>query len=240
MRRSGLTVAAVFVVVVSGGCAGHAPVSLQGYSGTAIVSDDGRTLIVGPYGLECGGTVSVVARESRARVDLFLQYVPGGSACVPGEGAMAMVPEQRIRLHAPLGHRKLADGQTGKATPWLSARLVLRPRLIPVGYLSGGLLPWISSSLYAGGVRPAACMQIYRVRNFRALSGADEFAIIQSAAGLQLQPSGGWKPIRVRGHPGQAAPGMITWREQGLTDLISTGAGWTTSKLIAIANSAPA
>lgn len=165
MRRGALIVAAGCLVAVSSGCAGQQQVSLQGYSGTAIVSAGGRMLIVGPYGLAWGATVTAVARESRARVALFLQYVSGGSTCGPGEGAMGLMPAQRILLRAPLGHRKLVDGETGTATPWLSARLILRPRLIPVGYWSTGLLPWMSSSLYTGGVRSAARMQIYQVRS---------------------------------------------------------------------------
>ena len=68
---------------------------------------------------------------------------------------------------------------------------------------------------------------------------AGEFAIIQSAAGLQLHHPGGWTPIRVRGRPGRAAAGVITWREQELTDSISASGGLTASELAAIADSAP-
>jgi hypothetical protein len=175
-----------------------------------------------------------VARESRARVALFVRYAAGGHPCRPGEGAVGLVPAQHISLRAPLGHRKLVDGATGTATAWISARLILRPRSIPAGYRSRGLMPWLSSSLYPRGVRSAACMQTYQLEN-----GPDEFAIIQSAAGLQLHHPGGWTPIRVRGHPGRAAAGVITWREQGLTDSISASGGLTTSELVAIADSAP-
>ena len=234
MFRGALIVGAGSLVTVLAGCAGQQPALLQGYAGTAIVSSDGRTLIVGPYGLQCGDTVTVVAQENRAKVSLFVQYMPGGPACFPGEGAMAMVPEQHIQLRAALAHRKLVDGKTGTATQWLSARLVLRPRFIPAGFRSTGLLPWMSSSLYPDGVRSAACMQIYHLRN-----RVQEFEIIQSAAGLQLQHRGGWKPIRVRGQPGQAAAGVITWREEGLTNFMSASEGLTTAQLIAIADSAP-
>lgn len=46
-----------------------------------------------------------------------------------------------------------------------------------------------------------------------------------AAFGLHLQHRGDWKPVWVRGHPGQAAAGMITWHEQGLTDLTSAIGG---------------
>jgi hypothetical protein len=240
MRCGALIVAAGCLVAVSGGCAGQQQVSLhqqqvllQGYSGSAIVSADGRTITVGDF----GSYATAVTRESATKVALFLQEVTSaGTSCssCPHEGSFFLVSAQNIRLREPLGSRKLVDGATGRAIAWMSARLVLRPRLIPAGYRSTGLLPWMSSSLYMGGVRSAACMQIYQLQN-----AAEEFEIIQSAAGLQLQYRGDWKPIWVRGHPGRAAAGMITWREHGLTDLISAS-GLTTSQLIAIANSAPA
>jgi hypothetical protein len=164
------------------------------------------------------------------------EVTSAGTSCssCPHDGALALVTAQRIRLREPLSNRKLVDGATGRATAWISARLILRPRLIPAGYRSTGLLPWMSSGLYAGGVRSAACMQIYELQ-----TGAEEFEIIQSAGGLQLQHDGEWKPIWVRGHPARAAAGMITWREQRVTELISAS-GLTTAQLIEIANSAPA
>jgi hypothetical protein len=144
-----------------------------------------------------------------------------------------MVLAQRIQLRAPLGRRELVDGATGAATPWLSARLVLRPRFIPAGYRSSVLLPWMPSALYSRGIKSAACSQRYWARK-----GPGVIDIIQSSDGLQLQQGGSWAPIRVRGLPAQAAPGVITWREQGLTDAIVAGPGLTTSQLVAIADSA--
>lgn len=233
MRRDALIVAAGCVVAVLGGCASQQQVVLQGYGGSAIVSADGRTITVGDF----AAYATAVARVSATKVALFLQEVTSaGTPCssCPHDGAVALVSAQNIRLHEPLGSRKLVDGATGRAIAWMSARLILRPGFIPAGYRPAGLLPWMNSSLYTGGVRSAACMQIYQSQN-----AADEFEIIQSAAGLQLQYRGGWRPIWVRGHPGRAAADMITWRERGLTDLISAS-GLTTSQLMAIANSAPA
>jgi len=222
---------AVFAVVGPG----HHPVvtrplvTYQGYSGSAIVSADGRTLVVGPYGLECGSTVTVVAREGVAKVGLFLQYTPARQ-CNPGEGAMAQVTAQRIRLHTPLGDRNLVDGETGTAIAYLSAGLILRPTSIPAGFRQIGLLPWMSASLDPRGARSAACTQIYQARN-----GLNEFEILQSAAGLQL-PGSSWVPITVRGFPGRATADVISWHEHGLNDAIWGPFG--TSELVAIADSA--
>jgi hypothetical protein len=207
-------------------------VTYQGYSGTAIVSADGRVLTIGPYGQRCGATVTAVARESRAQVALFLQYATGPT-CGPGEGSMAIVPAQRIRLRASLGHRKLVNGATRTATPSLSAKLILQPRFIPAGFRSRGPMPWMGGDLYARDGQSAACTQTYK-----ALHGPDEFSIVQSSAGLQL-PYSGWTPIRVRGLPGRAVRGVITWREQGLTDAILGSLDMTTAQLVAIADSAP-
>jgi hypothetical protein len=234
MRCGALTVAAGCLVAVSGGCAGqlHQQVLLQGYSLSAIVSANGRTITVGDF----GSYATAVTRESATKVALFLQETWADTSCssCPHDGSFSLVSAQNIRLREPLGSRKLVDGATGRAIAWMSARLVLRPRLIPAGYRSTGLLPWMSSSLYMGGIRSAACMQIYQLQN-----AAEEFEIIQSAAGLQPLYRGDCKPIWVRGRRGRAAAGMITWREHGLTDLISAS-GLTTSQLIAIANGAPA
>jgi hypothetical protein len=54
------------VAAVCAGCsiAGGGSVSRQGYSGSAIVSADGRVLTAGPYALSCPATVTVLARES--------------------------------------------------------------------------------------------------------------------------------------------------------------------------------
>ncbi|HSR86038.1 MAG TPA: hypothetical protein VLM11_17825 [Streptosporangiaceae bacterium] len=87
---------------------------------------------------------------------------------------------------------------------------------------------------YPHGPQSAACTQTYHAR-----TGSDYLDNIQGATGLQLQHTGGWTPIRVRGLPGRAAVGVITWREQGLTDAILAGGGMTTGQLVAIADSAP-
>jgi hypothetical protein len=93
----------------------------------------------------------------------------------------------------------------------------------------------MSLSLYMGSGHSAACMQMYQLQN-----GPREFEIIQSSTGLRLHHRRGWRPIRVRGHRGRAAPGMITWREHGLTNAISAYGGLSVSQLLAIVNSAPA
>jgi hypothetical protein len=225
------------------GCAGGQVISYQGYGGTAIVSTDGRTITVGQFGTSCPATVKAVARESATRVALFLRFSTPRNPPSCMNAAAPIIPAQKIRLRAPLSSRKLVDGRTGRATAWISARLVLRPTRLPRGYRLAELIPAVDLAR-AQSPGPAGCKQFYRSPN-----KASELEIIQTAGTLR-QPGlarAGGTPIRVRGHPGHANRNMITWREDGLTDYILIGVQnpqdspqlLTTQQLIAIAESAP-
>jgi hypothetical protein len=158
--------------------------------------------------------------------------------------APSRIASQKIRLRAPLGSRRLVDGRTGRATAWISARLVLRPTHLPRGYRLADLIP-AAYLVPAQSPGPAGCTQFYRSPN-----KARWLEIIQTAGKLPRSetPPGGGAPIRVRGHPGHASRNVITWRENGLTDYILTIGMQvpqdspqllTTRQLIAIAESAP-
>ena len=231
-----------------GGCAAVSSgqqVSYQGYGGTAIVSADGRTVTVGPYPeAGCPATVAPVTRESATQWALFLEYVtpPGPPSCLRVGVAEPLVEACDIRLAEPLGTRKLADGATGRAIAWISARLVLRPAVLPAGYRFSDLIPAADLSRRLG---PAGAVQFYGSPDTPAA-----MEITQSAGSLRIPGlgAGGWTAIRVRGHPGRAGRNVITWRENGLTDFIVTGTQngpdepqvLSTRQLIAIAGSAPA
>jgi hypothetical protein len=205
----------------SGGQVAGSRLSYRGYSGTAIVSADGRTLTVGLYPAEaCPATIKPVARESATRVALFLEYTtpPNPPSC--HQAAVALVDARDITLGAPLGDRRLVDGASGRAVASIGARLVLRPTVLPAGYRLSELVPAGSLS-FAAGPRPAGCVQVY-------VSKADatqRLVIAQSAAGARIPGPGpnGWTSIRIRGHPGLATRNLITWRERGLTDYIVVG-----------------
>lgn len=218
--------------------------SYHGYGGTAIVSADGRTITVGEFpGSACGAKITAVAEETRSRVALFLRYPTphGQTACVSDSAAKVIA--QNIRLGAPLERRKLVDGATGRATEWISARLVLHPGWLPDGFRLQALIPAADIS----GVQvpgPAGCVQIFT-------SGSSPFPleIVQSAAplrGFGSSPSG-WTTMQVRDHHGLATRNVITWRENGLVDYVSAGGAaarnspqlLSTQQLIAIADSAP-
>ena len=237
------------IAALSSGCGavggtGGQVVSYQGYGGTAIVSTGGRTITVGQFGSgSCGATVKAVARESATRVALFLRFsTPRNPPPCPNTAA-SRITSQKIRLRAPLGSRKIVDGRNGRATAWISARLVLRPTRLPRGYRLTKLIP-AADLAPAQSPGPAGCTQYYQSPN-----KASWLEIIQTAGKLPQSetPPGGGPPIRVRGHPGHASRNVITWREDGLTDYILIGVTTpqdsphllTTQQLIAIAESAP-
>ena len=87
---------------------GGGSVSRQGYSGSAVVSADGRRLTVGPYGLSCSATVTVVAQESTRRVALFVQYLtpdnPPPCPRMPGRR------HSRLSRISGCAHRWAAEG----------------------------------------------------------------------------------------------------------------------------------
>src|SRR5215471_2114403 len=225
MRQVAALAALGCIAALSSGCgatrsgASGQIVSYQGYGGSAIVSRDGRTITVGEFGASCPAKVKAVARESATRVAMFLQFsTPRNPPSCPNAAA-AIVPAQKVRLRAPLGSRKLVDGRTGRATAWISARLILRPTRLPPGYRLADLIPAVNLSR-AQSPGPAGCTQFYRSPN-----KASELEIIQTAGTLRrpgLARAGGI-PIRVRGHPGHADRNMITWREHGLADYIVAG-----------------
>jgi hypothetical protein len=215
-------------------------VSYQGYAGTAIVSGDGRTVIVGLYPAgTCTATIIPVARENATRVALFLEHVPRASApATPCPQDQAVVNAHSIRLASPLGHRKLVNGATDRAIAWITARLVLRPDVLRYGYRFSGLIPSGDDIPQSSG--PAGCLQTY-------ISRESQLVIGQSAGRLRVPGpgQGGWVPIKVRGQPGAAGRNVITWRENGLDDYIYVSTSpntiqlLSTQQLIAMADSAP-
>ena len=223
------------------GCATVTQVSYQGYNGTAVVSTDGTTVTVGRYPASSGCEAIVpVARESATRVDLYLKDVRracGGGPAAPNYMAGEPVLAGNIRLRQPLGDRRLVDGATGTAVPWISSGLVLRPAdtsyqlttIEPTGYVS-------TQEVAAGATQ-----------HYGRVNDPNGLAIVQSAGSIRIPPPGpeGWHPVPVRGRPGRATRNLITWRENGLTDYIQVLAAdphnpqiLTTRQLIALADSA--
>ncbi|MDR2987852.1 MAG: hypothetical protein LBV34_23740 [Nocardiopsaceae bacterium] len=245
MRQAALLVLLGCIAAAASGCGSDGPViSYQGYDGTAIVSRDGRTITVGGFG-SCGSVDKAVARESAHKVALFVRTsTPRGIVPLCPNIVASLITAQQIRLRAPLGSRKLVDGRTARATPRISAELVLRPARLPREYHLAKLIP-PKDEVLAQSADRAEWTQYYLPAH-----KASWLEIIQTAGKLPRSemPPGGTHPIRVRGYPGHASRNVITWREDGLTDYIwMFGAQSpqgvqqlvTTHQLNAIAESAP-
>ena len=97
---------------------------------------------------------------------------------------MAALVTSRVRLHAPLGGRKLSDGATGRALGWISARLVLRPTALPAGLRLFQLIPAIDHSR-AQSPGPAGCTQFY------SWQGVSDYLVIAQSAGPLGLPAPG-------------------------------------------------
>lgn len=215
-------------------------VTLTGYHGAAVVSADGRTITIGGFPGPCFGTVQASARESAHQVKLFLRYVAPKQHGVCNE-AVVLVLTRSVRLHAPLGHRELVDGKTGRPVAVFDGRLTLRPSALPAGLKFRYLSPVaLAGGALLGASEQAGCSQFYS-------SHKATLTIVQTSGHLSLPPGGRGRPvkIKVRGQAGEASAGAITWQEHGLSMLItdtSIGSGkpaLTVKQLIAIADSAP-
>lgn len=250
-RRAGWAAAAAgLLIAAAAGCGSSGSggtVSWGEVWGPAVVSADGRVLTVAGYASGCGTASTLVARQSLAQVALWVRDVVV-SSCMPGAGAQAVPPPLQVRLAAPLGKRKLADGATGHPVPQFSARLLLRPGVLPPGYRLRGVVPLLTGT----EGHPVVRVQLWY---YPQPGKAGQLVITESPDSpfvprpWQSPPEpwqspgkqGQWTRIRVRGVPGWAAPSVISWRQSGLIYSISADPPLplTTAQLIAIADSAP-
>jgi hypothetical protein len=253
--RAGWLAAAGLLVAAVVGCGGGGPLgggsSMQGEDGPAVVSTDGRVLTVPEDYGQCGTVPTLVAQQGTDEVALWVREdVPGSVTIGCDRGSLPL----RVRLAAPLGNRKLVDGATGRRLAQFSARLLLRPRVLPPGYRLWQVWPrwYVPSDGHA-----VVYVRLIYSRQTRAYQ--EDFGHLTIAENpdtpfvpgpwhpgvFPSDPPGTWTPIRVRGVPGWAARGSIAWRQHGLLYMVSIDSGapplpalLSTAQLIAIADSA--
>jgi hypothetical protein len=191
-RRAGWAAAAGLLIAAASGC-GFADYGDYGRSvgsggsvvsggtafwgevwGPAVVSADGRVLTVAGYYAGCGTASTLVARQSPARVALWVRDVVVRSVA-PGACAQAPSPPLQVRLAAPLGKRKLVDGTSGQPVLQLSARLLL-PRVLPPGYRLQEVVPLVTGP----EGHPVVTISLYY---YRQIGGAGELDITESSDG---------------------------------------------------------
>jgi hypothetical protein len=215
--------------------------------GPAVVSADGRVLTIDGYYAGCGTASTLVARQSPARVALWVRDVVVRPVA-PGACAQGAPPPRQVRLAAPLGKRKLVDGASGQPILQFSARQLLLPRVLPHGYRLQEVVPLVTSP----EGHPVVTVSLHY---YRQSGGTGELVITESPDGpfvpqpWQSPPEpwqppgqqGRWTLIRVRGVQGWAASAVIAWRQRGLVYSVSAEPPppLTTAQLIAIADSAP-
>jgi hypothetical protein len=247
-RRAWWVVAAGLLVAAAVGCGGGGP--LQEESGPAVVSADGRVLTLPEDYGQCGTVPVLVAQESPTEVALWVRE-DGSATLGCDRGSLPL----RVRLAAPLGKRKLVDGATGQRLAQFSARLLLRPAVLPPGYRLWQVWPrWYVPSDGHG------VMDVRLIYSRQTRVNQGDYGHLQIAeypdtpfipgpwhpGVFPSDPPGTWTPIRVRGVPGWAARGSIAWRQHGFLYMVSIDSGapplpplLSTAQLIAIADSAP-
>jgi len=240
-RLIGLVIGAAVVVTAAIALAGLHIVrsglnSTESIDGGALVSSDGRTVSVMGVGACDWSNMHLTAAEQPGSVVLTLRYTrPLQDTCsgMPGYAAY------HTQLQAPLGHRRLVDGVTGKAVPYFDSRHLLRPAYLPLGYQfrydapsATGLLSYDYQAAPEGAT--VSCSQLYS----RA-GGPDLLVITQATGGrltwpTQVRP----QPVIVHGHQALAIPGRLSWTQGGQTIVVAaTDPDLPESELVSVAAS---
>lgn len=197
--------------------------------GRLLVSADGRTL-AGTVG-GCGGGALEVTETSKT-ITVRLRVFPN-FMIAPGECAIETFT---AHLRSPWGHRRIIDGVTGHSLPAFDGEAILRPAVLPSGFVHRYDTASLSDETVIGG--GAGCVQIYTQAD-----AYDDSLWIEQDVGAQWVPPDGvsQQAITVRGHPGTAIAGEIEWSESGqlftITSKAYAYAILTTAELISIANS---
>lgn len=132
-------------------------------AGTALVSEDGRSITVGDFLYWCNHPASLVVSESPRAVSLIERTARDTPALACSAGLAPGL--LTVRLREPLGLRALIDGTTRRPMAWfdqrhelrrahLPAALSPRPPAIPFAYPFAGVPP-----------RPA-CTQLFDLPGF--------------------------------------------------------------------------
>ena len=196
-------------------------VSTASIVGGALVSLDGRTVSVTTALAPCGETDTLIAAEQPARVTLTLEYTYSKHPSCTGMPAFAVYS---VRLQAPLRHRRLVDGVSGKPVPFFDTRGILRPGYLPPGYAfrydapdASELLTYQFPYLALPRQPGVSCSQLYSASD-------DDLLVIMQATGGTL----GWpakirpRAVTVRGHRALAIPGRISWTQDSQMIVVAT------------------
>lgn len=185
---------------LSGGVVGGGDVS----PGPILVSADQRTL-AGSVGGSCM-TGYLVVDETDREVSVKLRRAPVIMMAPGSCGILSFV----AHLREPLGKRRLVDAITGKALPAFDGSGILRPAHLPDGFIHRYDTAIIDDDDVHGG--GAGCVQVYTLG-----AGYEESIWITQQVGAVWTPPDAvpGQRVTVRGRPGLAVPGELTWTENG-------------------------
>jgi hypothetical protein len=214
---------------------GTAPIT-----GSVVLSADRHTI----YYTDADGPCrrpNLSADDSGGSVRLSLSYY-SPTLCLRGDDVL---PAVTARVAVPDLLQSFVDAGDGHAIPTFRQAGALHPSHLPTGLIAG------TTSLYGdvgsaaptfGGAGSATMTETFA-------DAESAFSPSSNARLWVVQTTGTWTPpagiapttVAVRGHLGRAAPGIIVWREDGVTVAIF----WTfardipapsTASLVAIAN----
>jgi hypothetical protein len=212
--------------------------SAETIDGGALVSSGGQTVsVTGISACDWTG-VRLAAAEQPDRVVLTLQYTrPTVDTC----SGMPDTAVYSARLQAPLGHRTLVDGATGKPVSFFDSRRILRPSYLPAAYTfrydapdASGLLGYEYLAAPRGAT--ASCTQLYS-------ADGDEYdrllVVIQAYGGeLEWPPRTKPRPVTVHGRRALGIPGRISWTQDGQTIIVAANdPGLPAPELLRVADS---
>jgi hypothetical protein len=116
----------------------------------ALVTGDGRHVVVPYTGGGCVQGATLTAAETSSTVALMLRDILSGSSVCPADLSVGTVA---VTLRRPLWGRSLTDGSTGRLIPYLDGRKLLRVTYLPPGYQFSAYLPFPSAPVFTAWER---------------------------------------------------------------------------------------
>jgi hypothetical protein len=98
----------------------------------ALVSTDGRSIVVPATGGGCVRRVALTASQTASTVRLRLTAFSVTGHDVACASVIRLL-QTSTRLRTPLGHRRLVDADTGREVPFIPAGALARPGWLPEG-----------------------------------------------------------------------------------------------------------
>jgi hypothetical protein len=203
----GLTIAVAVACLLLAGCAVAGTTTQRQAISQALVTGDGRHVVVAFAEGGCAQRSILTATETTSSVTLVVTQIVSGGFCAEDliEGTTAAV------LRHPLAGRVLVDGTTGRRIPYFDGRKLLRVTYLPAGYRFALYFP-----------APAGGWERRFVSANRAYGILDVVQVPGSAAALSAGPvqyraqvDGHPATVQIGSYGGQVDARSISWTADG-------------------------